>query len=154
MSHSRTRETGLAFAVALAILLFFVMLGGCLHPAPPPVPGPTPAPADAGTVDTAPSDVPATSDPFKGRDFDCHLPVVASQYTEASPKVGACLSSPPLACLSGLLSSYDPATVACLVRDLGAAADSAVLAGTASGNDGTVATNARLFINAEDLGFQ
>ena len=151
---SSSKKIGIAFIVALAILFFCMMFSGCPQPIPPPVPGPTPIPADAAAADTAPADVPSSSDPFKGRDFDCHLPVVASQYTEASPKVGACLSSPPLACLSGLLSSYDPATVACLVRDLGAAADSAVLAGTASGNDGTVATNARLFINAEDLGFQ
>ena len=151
---SSSKKIGIAFIVALAILFFCMMLSGCPQPIPPPIPGPTPASADAGAIDTASSDVPVTSDPFKGKDFDCHLPVVAVQYTEASPKVGACLDLPPLACLSGLLSSYDPATVACLVRDLGAEANSAVLAGTASGNDGTVATNSRIFINSEDLGFQ
>ena len=154
MSHSKARKMGLAFAVALATLFFFMMLSGCPHPTPPPVPWPTPLSADAAVTDAAPADTPVTSDPFTGKDFDCHLPVVAAQYEEASPKVEACLASPPLACLAGLLTTYDIDTVACLVRDLGAEANSAVLAGTASGNDGTVAANARLFINAEDLGFK
>ena len=153
MSHSKARKIGLAFAVALASL-FFMMLSGCPHPVPPPVPGPTPPSADAAVADAAPSDTPVTFDPFKGKDFDCHLPVVAVQYAEASPKVGACLGSPPLACLAGLLPTYDIDTVACLVRDLGFEANNAVLAGTASGNDGAVAANARIFINSEDLGFQ
>ena len=144
MSHSKTRKIGLAFAVALATLFFFMMLSGCPYPVPPPVPGPTPPSADA----------PVTSDPFKGKDFDCHLPVVAAQYGVASPKGAACLGSPPLACLAGLLPTYDIDTVACLVRDLGFEANNAVLAGTASGNDSTVAANARVFINSEDLGFQ
>ena len=148
-----SKKIGLAFIVALATLFFCMMFSGCPHPVPPPVPGPTPPSADASVTDTAPADAPVT-DPFKGRDFDCHLPIVAAQYEEASPKVGGCLGSPPLACLAGLLGAYDIATVACLVRDLGAEAKSAVLAGTASGNDDAVAANARLFINAEDLGFQ
>ena len=148
-----SKKIGLAFIVALATLFFCMMFSGCPHPVPPPVPGPTPQPTDAAVPDDTPADAPAT-DPFKGRDFDCHLPIVAAQYEEASPKVGGCLGSPPLACLAGLLGAYDIATVACLVRDLGAEANSAVLAGTASGNDGTVAANARLFINAEDLGFK
>ena len=151
---SSSKKIGIAFIVALAILFFCMMFSGCPQPIPPPVPGPTPIPADAAAADTAPADVPSSSDPFKGRDFDCHLPIVASQYTEASPRVRACLASPPLACLSGLLDAYDADTVACLVRDLGFEANNAVLAGTASGNDGTVAANARIFINSEDLGFQ
>ena len=147
------KKMGPLLTIALAILFACMMFPGCPHPVPPPVPGPTPQPTDAAVPDDTPADAPAT-DPFKGRDFDCHLPMVAAQYTEASPKVGGCLGSPPLACLAGLLGAYDIASVACLVRDLGAEANSAVLAGTASGNDGTVATNARLFINTEDLGFQ
>ena len=111
-------------------------------------------PADASVLDAAPADVPVSSDPFKGQSFNCHLPIVAVQYTEASPKVEACLASPPLACLSGLLGAYDINTVDCLVRDLGFEANNSVLAGTASGNDGTVAANARIFINTEDLGFK
>jgi hypothetical protein len=145
---STSKKIGLLFTITLAILFFCMMFSGC-HPVPPPIPGPTPT-----TVDAAVADAPAVPDPFKGRDFDCHLPIVAAQYTEASPKVGSCLASPPLACLVGLLDAYDVDTVACLVRDLGFEANNAVLAGTASGNDGTVATNSRLFINAEDLGFQ
>ena len=142
------KEMERLFTVALAILFFCMMFSGC-HPVPPPAPGPTPT-----TSDAAVPDAPAVSEPFKGRDFDCHLPIVTAQYTEASPKVGACLGSPPLACLAGLLGTYDIDTVACLVRDLGAEANSAALAGTASGNDGTVAANARIFINTEDLGFK
>jgi hypothetical protein len=150
---SRSKKIGLAVVVALATIFFCMMFSGCPHPVPPPVPGPTPQPTDAAVPDDTPADAPAT-DPFKGRDFDCHLPIVAAQYEEASPKVGGCLGSPPLACLAGLLGAYDIATVACLVRDLGFEANNAVLAGTASGNDGAVAANARVFINSEDLGFQ
>ena len=146
---SCSKKVGLAFIVALATIFFCMMFSGCPLPVPPPVPGPTPLHADA-----APSDVPSEPDPFRTRDFNCHLPIVAAQYTEASPKVAACLISPPLACLAGLLGAYDIASVACLVRDLGAEANSAVLAGTASGNDEAVAANARVFINAEDMGFQ
>ena len=151
---SCSKKIGLAFIIFLSALFFGMMISGCPQPIPPPVPGPTPIPADAAAADTAPADVPSSSDPFKGRDFDCHLPIVAAQYTEASPRVGACLASPPLACLSRLLDAYDADTLACLVRDLGFAANNAVLAGTASGNDGTVAANARIFINTEDLGFK
>jgi hypothetical protein len=149
-----SKKIGLAFSLFLSTLFSGMMLSGCPQPIPPPIPGPTPASADAGAIDTASSDVPVTSDPFKGKDFNCHLPIVAAQYTEASPKVEGCLGSTPLACLVKLLGSYDTATVACLVRDLGSEANNAVLAGTASGNDGTVAANARIFINTEDLGFQ
>jgi len=143
-----SKKIGLLLAIALAILFFCMMFSGC-HPVPPPAPGPAPTTADAAVTDA-----PGVPDPFKGRDFDCHLPIVAAQYTEASPRVGACLASPPLSCLVGLLDAYDVDTVACLARDLGAEANNAVLAGTASGNDGSVAANARLFINSEDLGFQ
>jgi len=41
--------------------------------------------------------------------------------------VEVCLTSSPLACLVGLLSTYDIDTVACLVRDLGFEANNAVL---------------------------
>ena len=154
MRHGKARKIGLAFATALAILFFVAMLAGCPHPIPPPVPGPVPSPADAGSVDTAPSDALATPDPFKGRDFDCHLPIVAAQYTVASPKVGACLSSSPLACLEGLLPSYDVATVACLVRDLGAEVAAKVLGGTASAGEAVLSSFANSFINGENLGFK
>ena len=153
MSHSKTRKIGLAFAVALTTLFFFMMLSGCPHPVPPPVPGPTPPSADAAVADAAPADTTVTSDPFKGKDFDCHLPVVAAEYTEASPKVEVCLTSSPLACLVGLLSTYDIDTVACLVRDLGFEANNAVLAAS-PGADAPVASIVRIFINSEDLGFR
>ena len=151
---SSSKKVGLAFIIALVAIFFCMMFSGCPQPIPPPVPGPTPMPADASVLDAAPADVPVSSDPFKGQSFNCHLPIVAVQYTEASPKVEECLAFPPLACLVRIAGSYDISTVACLVRDLGFEANNAVLAGTASGNDGTVATNSRLFINAEDLGFQ
>jgi hypothetical protein len=149
-----SKRVGQFFVIMLAIAFACMMFSGCPLPVPNPVPGPTPAPADAAVIDAAPADVPAVFDPFKDQAFDCHLAVVAAQYTEASPKVGDCLTAPPLACLVRLASSYDINTVACLVRDLGFAANNAVLAGTASGNDGTVAMNVRIFINAEDLGFK
>jgi hypothetical protein len=135
--------------VGLAALVFpLIFVSGCPLPLPP-VPTPSPGLVDAGATDASPP-----ADPFRGRILDCRLPVVAAQYAEASPRVGACLASPPPACLAGLLPSYAIDTVACLARDLGAAANSAVLAGTASGNDGTVAANARAFINIENLGFK
>ena len=145
---STGKKLGLFFAVLLAIIFACMMFSGC-HPVPPPVPGPSPTAADASIPDA-----PASPDPFKGMDFDCHLPIVAAQYTEASPKVGACLSSPPLACLEGLLPSYDVATVACLVRDLGAEVAAKVLGGTASADEAVLSSFANAFINGEDLGFK
>ena len=147
---SKGKNIALALAIWLTVILMGLLIPGCPLPLPPPVPGPSPSVSDASVPDAGS----LQPDPFREKIFNCRLPIVAAQYTVASPRVGACLTSPPLACLSGLLTDYDPATVACLVRDLGSLANSAVLAGTASGNDGTVATNARVFINAEDLGFQ
>lgn len=136
--------------IVLSTLIFFwsvvvlcVLLAGCPQPLPPPIPGPSPVSSDSGLPD-----------PFKNGRFDCHSPTVAAEYTAALSGVRDCLFAPPLACLVSLLPTYNISTVACLVRDLGAAANSAVLAGTASGTDGMVAADARVFINSEDLGFQ
>ena len=135
-------------------LLLVLALSGCPRPIPPPVPGPSPSAADAAAADAVSADSPVSHDPFKGQRFNCHLPAVAAQYDKASSKVGDCLVSPPLACLEGLLPSYDIDTVACLVRDLGFEATQAVLAGTDAANLSSVADNARTFINAEQLGFR
>ena len=149
-----TLKTAITFSIALALTMIFLgmVLGGCLHPVPSPAPGPTPTSADAAAVDVPSADV--LPDPFKNQDFDCHLPIVAAQYTAASSSVGACLASPPLACLAGLIGAYDINTVACLARDLGFEANNALLAGADAGINNSVADNVRTFINAEHLGFQ
>jgi hypothetical protein len=151
---SRCKKLGLGFAPLLAAPFLAMMSSGCPRPIPPPVPGPTPSSADAATTDAASADFPVSHDPFKGQLFNCHLPVVSAQYEAASPRVGDCLASPPLACLEGLLPAYDINTVACLVRDLGFEATKAVLTGTDAANLNDVADNARTFINAEQLGFR
>ena len=150
---STSKKVGLFFVIVLATAFACMMLPGCPLPVPNPVPGPAPAPADAATLDAAPADVPAIFDPFKDQTFNCHLAVVAAQYTEASPRVEDCLSAPPLACLARLTVSYDINTVACLVRDLGFAANNAMLA-AGPGADAPVASAVRTFINSEDLGFR
>lgn len=152
---SASKKVGLFFVIVLATAFACMMFSGCPLPVPNPVPGPAPAPADAATIDAAPADVPAVFDPFKDQTFNCHLTVVAAQYMEASPRVGDCLATeiPPLACLARLTSSYDINTVACLVRDLGFAANNAMLA-AGPGADAPVASAVRTFINSEDLGFR
>ena len=152
---SASKKVGLFFVIGLAVAFAFActMLSGCPLPIPQPVPGPSPAPADAATIDAAPADVPVLFDPFKDKTFNCHLPIVADQYAEAKPRVGDCLATPPLTCLVKLTGSYDINTVACLVRDLGFAANNAMLA-AGPGADAPVASTVRSFINSEDLGFR
>jgi len=148
-----TVASALVAAACEAMICLCMMFGGCLHPTPPPVPGPTPASPDAASPDVASADAPLL-DPFKNQDFDCHLPIVASQYTSASQSVARCLNSPPLTCLAGLIPAYDVNTVACVARDLGFEANNTVLAGTDAGSSSAVADNVRNFINAECLGFK
>jgi hypothetical protein len=150
---STSKKVGLLFVIMLATAFACMMFSGCPLPIPSPVPGPTPAQADAAAIDAAPADVPVIFDPFKDQVFNCHLPIVAAQYAEASPSVEGCLADPPLACLVGLTSTYDINTVACLVRDLGFASNNAMLA-AGPGADAPVAATVRTFINSEDLGFQ
>ena len=152
---SISKKVGLFLVIVLATAFACMMFSGCPLPVPNPVPGPSPAPADAAAIDAAPADVPVIFDPFRDQTFNCHLAVVAAQYTEASPKVEDCLATeiPPLACLARLASSYDINTVACLVRDLGFAANNAMLA-AGPGADAPVASAVRTFINSEDLGFR
>jgi hypothetical protein len=150
---STSKKVGLFFVIVLAIAFACMMFSGCQLPIPQPVPGPTPAPADAAALDAVPADVPAIYDPFKDQVFNCHLPVVAAQYEGAEPRVEDCLATPPLACLVKLTTAYDINTVACLVRDLGFAANNAMLA-AGPGADAPVASTVRSFINSEDLGFR
>jgi hypothetical protein len=150
---STSKKVGLFFIIVLATAFACMMFSGCPLPVPNPVPGPSPAPADAAAIDAAPADLPAIFDPFRDQTFNCHLAVVAAQYAEASPRVEGCLAAPPLACLARLASSYDINTVACLVRDLGFAANNAMLA-AGPGADAPVASTVRTFINSEDLGFR
>ena len=147
------KKLTIASTLSAAVILICAVIGSCQHPLPPPVPGPTPAAADAACTDVAPTD--AVPDPFKNQDFNCHLPIVASQYTSASQPVGKCLGAclDPLACLEGLIGTYDINTIACVARDLGSGAVSAALAGTDAGN-GVCANAVRTFINTEQLGFK
>jgi hypothetical protein len=145
--------------VDLVILITIVVLGlcalcsGCLHPLPP-VPVPLPPSADASVTDSASADGPIVPDPFRDGIFDCRLPVVGAQYAAALPRVGDCLDAQPLGCLIRLTSTFAPDTVACLVRDLGFAANNAALAGTSPDGGIDRAALVRDFIESRDMGFR
>ena len=118
---------------------FFVLacaLIGCGH-TPPPAP------------------VPTTSDVYTSKVFDCHLAVVALERDSATVDAGRCLLGvAPTDCLVGLASTYQPDSVACAVRRLGADANAAVLAGSTDPNDKIVADAARAWFNAERVGLR
>lgn len=125
-----------------AVLLFSVasIVQTCSQPAPIPTPVPT--------VD-APS-----ADPFAGKVFNCHAVPLPDRQAAYEP-VSTCLVSgfwPD--CLTDLLTSFAPNTLTCLVRDLGASANAAVLAGTATNTDATTAKNARAWILQEGFGYK
>ncbi len=136
----------------LALWFLFVCSIDCAQPKPVPVPpGPTPAPA----VDASPpADAPLPL-LFSGQIYDCRLPVVASEYQLATSAIRGCLAAAAVpACLVEKASQYNPATVACLARDLGNTANAAVLAGSTDMADAIVANAARSFITTQNLGYK
>ena len=89
--------------------------------------------------------------------FNCRLPVVAVERDSAMIDVRACLldgtEGAVTACTIEQAGQYNPATVACLVRDVGARANSAALAGTPDPNDAIVAEAARRWISSHNVGY-
>ncbi len=123
------------------LLLAALFLVGCPTPMPPPVPGPTPTPTNP--------------DIFYGKIFDCHAAIVALQREAAVSPVSMCLASTLIMCLTDLVgASYDIATVACVARDLGTDAIVAVNTGKATETEKKIATNAKVFIETESLGYR
>ena len=102
-----------------------------------------------------PAPVPTPTDRFTARIFDCHLPIVAVERESAQPDVTKCLvRGGATACLVDQAAQYNPATVTCLVRDIGANANAAVLAGSTDPNDELAADQARAFIVSHQLGYR
>lgn len=134
-----------------SILLAVVLLAlSCAHTSP------TPTAADAGINDL-----------FTGVVFDCHLDIVKVERDGAKPDIARCLqiagteettienmARMASECLVNQAGQYNPATVACLSRDLGADANASVLAGSNIVVDKTMADNARAFINLHQLGYK
>jgi hypothetical protein len=124
-------------SICVVLLCFF----GCVHPQP--IPSPVPV------ADAAPA-----IDRFTGKVFDCHLDVVAIERDSAKPDVDRCLAAgTPTTCPVDL-GQYSDATVACLARDLGAAANARVLKGSTDPSDTAKASGARSWINSERLGYK
>ena len=126
----------------------FLLTPACTGTQPLPTPiGPA---TDAASLD-APLPLPA----FDHKVFDCRLDIVKIEYDGAKPDVKKCLSSTGAPdCLVKQAGQHDPATVACLARDLGGVANAAVLAGSSDPVDATVAAAARSFINSQTLGYR
>lgn len=114
--------------------LFALLLLVACAPVPPPAPGPTPV------------------DRFAGQVYDCQTGVVLVERDSASLDVRACLNdAEPEACLLRQ-KQYNDATVACLVRDLGATATAAVNRGDLTRKP--TADAARTFVRNHKLGYK
>ena len=133
----------------ITCVLFGALAGiaqnSCTQPQPGPAPIPVPV-ADASPVDAPVSDI------FTGKVFDCHgfdLDV----RNDTLPIVAGCLKTAAVvACLTTVQRA--PALVACLVRDVGANANAAVLAGSTDPADEIVADQARGFISSHQVGYR
>lgn len=138
---------------SFAVAVYLLWLGGMLAllAAVPGCAQPTPRPTVA---DAGPSDL------FTGQIFNCRLPVVAVERDHAMIDVKRCLlgqdrSYPqPPACLIDQAGQYKPDTVVCVTRDMGAAANAAVLAGSTDPDDALIANAARDFIRSERVGLR
>jgi len=122
------------------VSMWFVGCGACSQPAPIPTPVPV--------VDAAPGDL------FAGKVFDCHAVPLVDRQAAYDPVVVCVAGDAWPGCMVDLLTSFAPNTLTCLVRDLGASANAAVLAGTATNTDATTAKNARAWIFQEGLGYK
>jgi len=133
------------------LLVLFCFLVGCPVPQPVPVPpGPQPV-ADAARKDAPASDI------FTAKIFDCHAGVVAVERESASSDVSYCLAGSTSASVDACilkLGQYNNATVACLIRDLGADANAAVLAGSSDTTARVWANNARAWIIEHAIGYR
>jgi hypothetical protein len=125
----------------LIFALVVSALAGC------PIPEPRPTVLDAGPGDL-----------FTGKVFNCHLEIVAVERSSAAMDVRRCLlgqgTTNPPACLVTQATLYKPDTVACVARDLGADASSALNAGTATLDDKTLSATVREWIRSEGMGYR
>jgi len=141
----------------LLLAAFLLSLTACPGPQPiPPPPGPGPA-LDAGPPDAP---LPPPLSLFDHQVFDCHQAAVLGAYPATSPEVARCLSLPASSeqqagdCLLAAAGTLGAAPVACLVRDLGADASAALLAGSTLASDSLAADAARSFILSNQLGYR
>lgn len=129
---------------SLLLVAILAACNGC--PAPIPV-GPGPAVGDAGLA----------PDVFTSKILNCRLPVVAVERDDALGDVRGCLLLGERAIVAGCLvnktSQYQPTSVGCVARDLGAKANAAYLAGSTDPNDKEVADVVRTWISDHRLGF-
>ena len=132
----------------ITCVLFGALVGlaqNCTQPQPGPAPVPGPV-ADASPVDAPVADI------FTGKIFDCHG-LDLDMRNEAMPSVADCLKT--AAVVSCLVLIPQPlALIACLVRDVGANANAAVLAGSTDPADEIVADQARGFISSHQVGYR
>ena len=84
--------------------------------------------------------------------------MVAVERDSATSDVAYCLvgssSSAVDACVLSKLGQYNDATTACLIRDIGANSNAAVLAGSTDQSDKVRADGARQFILEHNLGYK
>ena len=133
------------------LLVLAWLLAGCPGPQPIPVP-PGPAPV----ADAAPADAPI-ADLFTSGIYDCHSPVIAAERDSATSQVSYCLAGPDSTTVNACvlkLGQYNSATVACLLRDLGADANAAFLIDNTDQGARVRADNARAWIIQHNLGYK
>ena len=129
------------------LIILAWLLVGCPVPQPVPVPpGPQPVGVDAAR------------DNFTGKIFDCRASVVAVERESAAGDVNYCLagssSAAVNACVALKLGQYNSATVACLIRDLGADANAAFLMDKTDQGAQVRADGARAWINEHVVGYR
>ena len=141
MTYLRTVLLALVFGAVAG------MCQNCTQPQPGPAPIPTPS------ADAAPP-----ADRFTAKIFDCHLDVVAVERDSATSDVAYCLSGSSSAtvdaCVLTKLGQYNDATAACLIRDVGASANAAVLAGSVDQGNKVKADGARAWIVEHQPGYK
>lgn len=127
--------------VGLFVLFALLITSGCSQPAPKP----TPVQADAGVVDM-----------FSGKVWNCRLPVVDVERDSAVGDVRACLTiaTDVNACaVKQATTNYQPVSVACVLRDVGARCNAAWLAGATDPAEKTCADAARSWVADHHLGY-
>lgn len=130
---------------AVRLLVTLALVASCSQPAPKP----TPVQADAGVVDM-----------FTGKIWNCRLNVVAIERDSARGDIAHCLDQWPdaeavNACtIKQATTNYQPVTVACGVRDIGASRNAAYLAGSTDPADKAEADAARAWIYSHQLGYR
>jgi hypothetical protein len=110
-------------------------------------PAPKPTQLDAGV-----------SDMFSGKIINCALPVVKVERDSALGDIRGCLLKSDAADVNACavkqaVGNYSTATVACLIRDVGARANSAYLASEPDPSNKVVADASRAWIYSHAIGY-